>query len=87
MWQRIMGYKASRPIHFLVDSTCIRTLVGHANGVNSIRLNSENNTFVSCSDDKTIKIWNWRTGQCLNTIDVPNSSNINNLILILIFVC
>ena len=60
----------------------IRTLVGHTNFVGSIRLNSQNNTLVSCSYDGTIKTWHLNTSECLNTILVEKKAHIRDLILI-----
>ena len=54
------------------EGTCIRTLVGHTSSVDSITVNSRNNTLASCSWDKTIKTWDWKTGVCVKTILVAD---------------
>ena len=64
----------------LSEGTCIRTLVGHTSIVNSIRENSQNNTLMSCSKDGTIKTWDLKTGECLDTIVVENSTDLQDLI-------
>jgi WD40 repeat protein len=35
-------------------------------------LNSQ--TLVSGSEDETIKLWNWSTGECFSTIQTPGSN-------------
>ena len=48
----------------------IRTLTGHKETVFAIDLLNQNErTLISGSWDKTIKVWDWSTGQCLNTIE------------------
>lgn len=36
----------------------IRSLNSHTSGVNKVRFTSDGNYCVSCSDDRTIKLWN-----------------------------
>lgn len=36
----------------------IRSLNNHINGVNKVKYTSDGNYCVSCSDDRTIKLWN-----------------------------
>ena len=43
------------------------TLEGHTNTVNNIIL-YHHNKLISCSGDKTIKIWDLNTGKCLKTL-------------------
>ena len=66
----------------LTEGTCFRTLVGHTNPVRSIRINMQNNTLISCSEDKTIKTWDLKTGECVNTIVMNEVAYLNDLILI-----
>ncbi len=44
-----------------------RTLAGHTNSVNSVALN--NDVAVSASSDRTLRVWNWHTGQHLRTLE------------------
>lgn len=46
---------------------CRTTLRGHADAVNSIQFLSYSNTLVTCSADKTISLWDARTGLCAQT--------------------
>jgi len=46
--------------------TCIRTLVGHYSAVYSL-LELEDGTIASGSRDKTVRLWNPHTGECLST--------------------
>lgn len=45
-----------------------KTLAGHSDSVWSIALNSDHQTLVSGSSDKTIKVWNLNTGQLIRTL-------------------
>ena len=49
----------------------IRTFTGHTSGTLwSLDLLSDGQTLVSGGyNDQTIKLWNWKTGECLNTIN------------------
>ena len=42
---------------------------GHSNSVNSVAISTDNKYIVSGSWDKTIKIWDIKTGECLNTLE------------------
>jgi WD40 repeat protein len=46
----------------------IQTLAGHSLVVQSIAFSPDGQTLVSCSADKTIKLWNVNTGECLRTL-------------------
>ena len=39
----------------------------------SLDLLNDGQTLVSGSGDKTIKLWNWATGECLKTIETGSS--------------
>ena len=41
----------------LTTGTCVKTLKGHINDVNSVALLHDNKTLASGSDDKTIRLW------------------------------
>ena len=50
------------------SSSCIKTLNGHTDTVNSIICLNESQ-IVSAGLDRLIKIWDWKKGTCLNTIE------------------
>ncbi|WAQ99695.1 FBXW7-like protein [Mya arenaria] len=45
---------------------CLRTLVGHTGGVWSSQM--QGNIIISGSTDRTLKVWNADTGQCMHTL-------------------
>ena len=47
---------------------CIRTLTGHKNYVNSVAMSADGQALASGSHDKTIKLWNVKTGDLLRTL-------------------
>lgn len=46
----------------------LKTLIGHTDWVWQV-IKVDNETLISCSEDKTIKIWNWSNEQCLTTLE------------------
>jgi WD40 repeat protein len=58
----------------------ILTLNGHQDDVYSI-ISFESDKIISCSKDKTIKIWNVDTGQCLKTL-IAHSLAVNTIFLL-----
>ncbi len=46
---------------------CIQTFKGHLAAVNAIAFSPDGNTLVSGSDDRTVCLWNWKTGKWLYT--------------------
>ena len=47
---------------------CVHTLTGHSNYVIGVAISSDNQTLVSCSYDKTIKLWHVGSGNLLGTL-------------------
>jgi WD40 repeat protein len=45
----------------------MQTLEGHSGWVRSVAIDKE--TIISGSGDKTIKIWNRKTGECMKTLE------------------
>lgn len=45
---------------------CLRTLVGHTGGVWSSQM--RDNIIISGSTDRTLKVWNAETGECIHTL-------------------
>src|SRR5256885_13308348 len=50
-------------------NTCLQTLEGHSDGVNSVAFSADGNHLASGSDDHTVKIWDAATGKCLQTLE------------------
>lgn len=46
-----------------------RTWVGHTGGVNIVRLTADGNYAVSGSEDKTLRVWDIQSGQCLRVLE------------------
>jgi WD40 repeat protein len=47
----------------------IKTYTGHSDLISSIQIDEKSNRLISASNDKTIKIWNLESGECLKTLD------------------
>ena len=47
---------------------CLKTLKGHGDWVNSVAFSPDGRTVVSCSNDKTLKLWSVSDGECLKTL-------------------
>ena len=52
-----------QPTNFI----CLKTLEGHSYYINSVAYSPDGTKIISGSDDKTIKIWDANTGECLKT--------------------
>jgi hypothetical protein len=64
-------YLASwHPLPDLPDPALIRTLSGHTGGVYGCAISPSGDSIVSASWDKTLKVWDARTGVCLSTLYV-----------------
>lgn len=50
----------------LLSLQCLRTLVGHTGGVWSSQM--RDNIIISGSTDRTLKVWNAETGECIHTL-------------------
>ncbi|MBD2205990.1 NB-ARC domain-containing protein, partial [Calothrix sp. FACHB-168] len=50
-------------------SSLVRTLEGHSYSVNAIALSADGKYAISASDDNTLKVWDWQTGQQLRTLE------------------
>jgi WD40 repeat protein len=52
----------------------------HKTIVESVAFSSDNSKIASSSRDRTLKIWDASTGQCILTLDSPSQSTVKNLI-------
>lgn len=50
-------------------SPCLQTLEEHSSAVSSVLFSQDSRFLASTSWDRTIKIWDTRSGECLNTLD------------------
>lgn len=62
-WLRLL----QRP-HEIESSACLRTFEGHKESVYAVVVLSDGKCAVTASDDKTVKLWNLWTGECLRTV-------------------
>jgi WD40 repeat protein len=46
---------------------CVRTFEENNCPFNSVSLSNDNNFLISGSNDKTLKLWNVQTGECIRT--------------------
>ncbi|MBF0518658.1 MAG: protein kinase [Nitrospirae bacterium] len=58
----------------------IRTFEGHEDIVRAVSLSHDNRYALSGSDDKTLKLWDVATGECIKTID-GNKGNVTSVSL------
>ncbi|MBW4561527.1 MAG: hypothetical protein KME32_10310 [Mojavia pulchra JT2-VF2] len=46
----------------------VRTILGHSGSIYTVALTPDGKYIISGSDDKTIKVWNWQTGEEVRTL-------------------
>ena len=51
-----------------VNGSILRKYLGHTNTVRAVAFSPRGETFVSGSDDRTVRIWDAETGKLLNTV-------------------
>ncbi|BAZ29595.1 serine/threonine protein kinase with WD-40 repeats [Cylindrospermum sp. NIES-4074] len=56
------------------NATLVKTLTEYSGDVNAVAISPDGKTFVSGSDDKTIKIWNLQTGELKSTLTGHSNS-------------
>ena len=61
------------------NPSCLyKTLNGHSNGINSVAISSDNRYIVSGSDDKTVRLWDFKSGKLLKTLN-GHSNSVNSV--------
>ncbi|ONH68843.1 Nuclear distribution protein PAC1 [Cyberlindnera fabianii] len=50
------------------QGTLVKTLIGHKSWVKDLAFHPNGKILVSCSDDKSIKLWDLETGDCVRTL-------------------
>ena len=57
--------------------TCLRTLLGHTSSVNSVAFSPDGTTLASASDDKSVKVWDVKTGNLLYNLHDSHQQVLN----------
>ncbi|KAK2938621.1 G-protein beta WD-40 repeat [Fusarium oxysporum f. sp. vasinfectum] len=60
-------------------NACLLTLEGHSENVNSVVFSHDSKKVASASADKTIRIWNAKTGECAQVLE-DHSDNVNSVV-------
>jgi WD40 repeat protein len=55
-------------------SACLQTLEGHSNYVNSIAFSHDSTRLASASRDRTVRIWDASSGDCLKTLIIGKAN-------------
>ncbi|KAL2138124.1 hypothetical protein VTI28DRAFT_7457 [Corynascus sepedonium] len=58
-----------RPVMADDWTACLQTLEGHSHWANSVAWSHDTTRLASTSSDKTVKIWDLVTGQCVSTLE------------------
>jgi F-box/WD-40 domain protein 7 len=58
---------------------CLHTLIGHQSLTSGMEL--KDNILVSGNADSTVKVWDIKTGQCLQTLQGTGKHNLNEGII------
>ena len=51
---------------------CLFTLLGHLDYIRTVCFHQEHPWILSCSDDQTIRIWNWQSRNCISVLTGHN---------------
>jgi len=63
-----------------IQKECTHVLKGHKSHINSLILSEDKTALISCSGDKTIKIWNLSNYTCIKTLE-GHSRYVRNILL------
>ncbi len=61
------------------QGTLIKTLIGHKSWVKDLTIHPNGKFLISCSDDKSIKIWDLENGDCLRTLQNHHMGFVNSI--------
>jgi platelet-activating factor acetylhydrolase IB subunit alpha len=60
---------------------CVATLTGHDNWVRGVRFHPSGKSVLSCADDKSIRVWDLKTGRATRTVDAAHKHFVSSLTL------
>ena len=68
--------KSSHDIKYLClyDNRFLRSFVGHADSTNSISMSPQDDTFITTSMDKTMRLWSLSTPNQVGKLKLPNTT-------------
>lgn len=71
----ILFYIIKHRIHGLKSGKLIKEFVGHSSFVNDAIYSIDSHNIISGSSDGTVKIWNFKTTECINTFKTFDSTS------------
>lgn len=73
-------------IHGLKSGKLLKEFIGHSSFVNDAQFSNDSHHIISASSDGTIKIWNIKTTECMNTFKSFGGAGTNDITVNSIFI-
>jgi COMPASS component SWD2 len=72
----ITGGKTANALHYwsLYDNKILRKFRGHADKITDITMNPAEDSFLTASRDRTVRLWNVQQAGCIGQMDLPSDT-------------